>query len=156
MFIDLTRHFPRQLSSIEHPALTAVRLDIHASSLPVGNTVQISPGARETRARNKMSNSTEMSTYEFANPTFAESTLAKFEDLKPCRINTYIKTRRGHGPVETPKGKVVRVSADGPLRGAGLSVFVAQVAARGLCAPRPEAFRSVSSHPIRPASIAHR
>src|SRR5580700_9454227 len=74
-----------------------------------------------------------MSTYEFANLTFAESTLAKFEVLKPCRINTYINTGRGHGPVETPKGKVVRVSGDGPLRGAGLSVFVAQVAARGLC-----------------------
>jgi hypothetical protein len=97
-----------------------------------------------------------MSTYEFANPTFAESTLAKFEDLKPCRINTYIKTGRGHGPVETPKGMVVRVSGDGPLRGAGLSVFVAQVAARGLCAPRPEASRSVSSPAIRPASIVHR
>ena len=73
-----------------------------------------------------------MSTYEFANLTFAESTLAKFEDLKPCRINTYINTGRGHGPVETPKGKVVRVSCDGPLRGAGLSVFVARVATRGL------------------------
>jgi len=46
MFIDLTWHFPRQLSSIEHPELTAVRLDIHASSLPGGQTVQISPGAR--------------------------------------------------------------------------------------------------------------
>src|SRR5580700_5183096 len=97
-----------------------------------------------------------MSTYEFANLTFAESTLAKFEVLKPCRINTYINTGRGHGPVETPKGKVVRVSGDGPLRGAGLSVFVAQVAARGLCGPRPEAFRSVSSPAIRPASIVHR
>ncbi len=92
--------------------------------------MQISPLSRETRARNKMSKSTEMSTYELTNPTFAESTLAKFEDLKPCRINTYIKTGRGHGPLETPKGKVVKVSGDGPLRGAGLSVFVAQVAAR--------------------------
>jgi hypothetical protein len=53
-----------------------------------------------------MSNSTEMSTYEFTNLTLAESTLAKFEDLKPGRINTYTKTGRGHGPVETPEGKV--------------------------------------------------
>ena len=109
--------------------------------------MQISPGARETRITTKMSNSIEMSTYEFLNLTFAESTLAKFEDLKPYRINTYIKIGRGHGLIGSPKRKARSFSGDGPLRGTGLSVVVAQVAARGLCGPRPEAFRSVSSPP---------
>jgi hypothetical protein len=93
-----------------------------------------------------------MNTYELTNLTFAESTLAKFKDL-----STYMKTGRGHGPVETPKGKVVRASGDGQLRGAGLSVFVARVAARGLCVPRPEAFFARLHRPaIRPASMVHR
>ena len=46
-----------------------------------------------------------MSTYEFANPTFAESTVAKFEDLKPCRINTYIKPGGGMALSKLQRGR---------------------------------------------------
>ena len=51
-------------------------------------------------------------------------------NLLISRFVLTLKTGRGHGRIGTPKGKVVRVSGDGPLRGAGLSVFVAQFAAR--------------------------
>ena len=54
------------------------------------------------------------------------------------------------------RGRWSECSGDGLLRGAGLSVFVAEVAARGLCRPRHKAFRLVSSPAIRPASMVQR
>ena len=59
-------------------------------------------------------------------------------------ICTEPANRAGAWPYRKSKAKGAEFSGDGRLRGAGLSVFVAQVAARGLCGPRPEAFRSVS------------
>ena len=44
-------------------------------------------------------------------------------NLLISRFVLTLKTGRGHGPVETPKGKVVRVSGDGSLRGAGAIGF---------------------------------
>src|SRR5580704_2007515 len=88
MFIGLAGHFPRQSSAIQvlrsaQFVYTFVRVSDGSSKL-----CRYSRSPRETRIRNKMSNSTEISTYEFLNLNCAESTLTKFKDLKPSRTNT--------------------------------------------------------------------